>query len=84
MLPENHCGDDREGSLLPLYIYMYIYIYIYYADLTPARFEHSVCRISLKWALIYMYLSLINVSFIRNAFIYYISVKLVKIKLIES
>ena len=29
-LPQSHCGDNREGTLLSwLHIYIYIYIYIY-------------------------------------------------------
>ena len=35
-LPQNHCGDNQDGTLFSL-------LHIYYAHLAFVRFEHSVC-----------------------------------------
>ena len=40
-LPQSHCGDKREGTLLS-----WLHIY-YYAHPAFVRFEHSACRGSL-------------------------------------
>ena len=39
-LPQNHCGDNREGTL-------FSWLHIYYGHLASVRFEYSACRGSL-------------------------------------
>ena len=46
-LPQSHCGDNREGTLVS-------WLHIYYIYLTFVWFEHSVCCGSLMTTYTYM------------------------------
>ena len=48
-LPQDHCGDNREGTL-------FSWLHMNYAHLAFVRFEHSVCRGSLMTTYIYIYI----------------------------
>ena len=46
---QNHCGEKREST-------MFSRLNIYYTYLSFVRFEHSVCRGSLRIAYIYVHI----------------------------
>ena len=59
-LPQNHCGDNREGTL-------FSWLHINYTYLASVKFEHSVCRGSLMTTYIIIYILL----YIVHIFIYF-------------
>ena len=56
-LPQNHCGDNREGTL-----FLWLHMHIYYAHLASVKFEHSVCHGPIMTSYIYVYIYTANVA----------------------
>ena len=58
-LPQNHCGDNREGTL-------FSWLHINYTYLASVKFEHSVCRGSLMTTYIYITYILFHLYILKN------------------
>ena len=57
-LPQNHCGDNQEGTLL-------LRFYIYFTHFVSVTFEHIVCRGSLMTSYITLLASLVEHSLVH-------------------